>query len=53
MTSPTPPDPADRFEESDVCRRLTFEEEVEEMLHAPRGQPLSEIVAEFEQRSKS
>ncbi len=32
---------------SDVYRPLT-PEEVEEMLHAPRGQSLKEIVAEFE-----
>lgn len=54
MTTPTPPDPADRFKEfeaEDANRPLTPEEL--DMLYGPRGQPLHEIIAEFERRLSS
>jgi len=77
VTTPTPPDPAERLAEleaelarvkterdlykaviaqvydiTDAYRPLT-PAELDDMLHGPRGQPLQEIVAEFEQRISS
>jgi hypothetical protein len=77
VTTPTPPDPADRLAELEAeLARVKFErdlyksaiahtydiadayrsltpEELDDMLHGPRGQPLKEIIAEFEQRISS
>ena len=74
MTTPTPPDPADRVKEleaelarvkteRDIYKAAAYEvyrphnpipdpteEEIADALTGPRGQPLLEIVAEFERR---
>ena len=74
MTTPTPPDPADRLAEleaelvrvkteRDLYKAAAYEtfhrdhpipdltpEEMEDAISGPRGQPLKEIVAEFERQ---